>query len=99
MRTSEMKSSKSALALALPSNRNSKQQRSPKGEWNKKKFYRKVKVEDEVFKVGDDVYVCTPETVDFPEDVDHICELCKCGRGSERMAKQSNQKCSSAIIA
>ena len=77
VRTSEMKSSKSALALALPSNRNSKQQRSPKGEWNKKKFYRKVKVEDEVFKVGDDVYVCTPETVDFPEDVDHICELCK----------------------
>ena len=30
VRTSEMKSSKSALALALPSNRNSKQQRSPK---------------------------------------------------------------------
>jgi hypothetical protein len=45
--------------------------------WNKKKFYKKVKVEDEVFKVGDDVYVCTPETVDLTEDVDHICELCK----------------------
>ena len=77
-RVSRKNSSKSDLALALPStDRNNKQQKLPVGVWNKKKFYKKVKVEDEVFKVGDDVYVCTPETVDLTEDVDHICELCK----------------------
>ena len=77
-RVSRKNSSKSDLALALPStDRNNKQQKLPVGVWNKKKFYKKVKVEDEVFKVGDDVYVCTPETVDLTEDVDHICEICK----------------------
>ena len=77
-RASGKSSSKAALALALPpTQRNNKQQKLPVGVWNKKKFYKKVKVEDEVFKVGDDVYVCTPETVDLTEDVDHICEHCK----------------------
>jgi hypothetical protein len=93
-RVSRKNSSKSDLALALPStDRNNKQQKLPVGVWNKKKFYKKVKVEDEVFKVGDDVYVCTPETVDLTEDVGpHLRALQKNGRRRRRRWQRSRNR-------